>query len=181
MRLLAATSGRTAQGRLTEAGERVGEITTGGTIGFLLFVGVGGGVVTAIGYLLVRRWLPPTAGRAGMIAGLLLIGTLGVSDPFSPDNVDFAILRPRWLAILSRRPLTGLLFATTYTAVAARLDRLAASRRPSPLAAVRIVHRAPRASASRCSPSATWAVVSCPGSGPDARDGAAERPWPAGS
>ena len=48
MRLLAATSGRAAQGRLTEAGERVGEITTDGTIGFLLFVGVGGGLATAL-------------------------------------------------------------------------------------------------------------------------------------
>jgi hypothetical protein len=128
MRLLAATSGRTAQGRLTEAGERVGEITTDGTIGFLLFVGVGGGVLTAIAFLLVRRWLPSTAGPAGLVAGLLLIGTLGVSDPFSPDNVDFAILRPTWLAIVAVT-VTGLLFATTYTAVAARLDHLAAGRR----------------------------------------------------
>ena len=127
MRLLAATSGRTAQGRLTEAGERVGEITTDGTIGFLLFVGVGGGLVTAIAFLLVRRWLPSTAGPAGLVAGVLLIGTLGVSDPFSPDNVDFAILRPTWLAIVAVA-VTGLLFATTYTAIAARLDHLAAGR-----------------------------------------------------
>ena len=35
-----------AQGRLTEAGERVGEITTDGTIGFLVFVGLGGGLVS---------------------------------------------------------------------------------------------------------------------------------------
>ena len=146
MRLLAATSGRTAQGRLTEAGERVGEITTDGTIGFLLFVGVGGGLVTAIAFLLVRRWLPSTAGPAGLVAGLLLIGTLGVSDPFSPDNVDFAILRPTWLAIVAVT-VTGLLFATTYTAIAARLDHLAVGRRRLRWLPVRVARRAPAAAA----------------------------------
>ena len=128
MRLLAATSGRSTQGRLTEAGERVGEITLDGTIGFLLFVGLGGGLLTAIVFLLIRRWLPPTAGTAGLVAGLLLTGTIGVSDPFAPDNVDFTILRPTWLAIVAVAG-TGMLFATTYTAVAARLDHLVAARR----------------------------------------------------
>lgn len=127
MRLLAATSGRSAQGRLTEAGERVGEVTTDGTIGFLLFVGLGGGLVTAIAFLLIRRWLPSTAGKAGLVTGLLLTGTLGVSDPLSPDNVDFSILRPTWLAVVVVAG-AGLLFATTYTALAARLDHLVAAR-----------------------------------------------------
>lgn len=128
MRLLAATSGAGAQGQLTEAGERVGEITTGGTIGFLVFVGVLGGLVTALGYLLVRRWLPRTAGPAGLVCGVILVGTLGVLDPFSPDNVDFAILRPRWLAIVAV-VATGLLFAVSYTAVAARLDQFVGQAR----------------------------------------------------
>ena len=123
MRLLAATSGSAVQGRLTEAGERVGEITTDGTIGFLVFVGLGGGLVTACAYLVVRRWLPNTAGAAGSVVGLILVGSLGVLDPLSPDNVDFAILRPTWLAI-GAVVATGLLFASTYTAVAARLDHL---------------------------------------------------------
>jgi hypothetical protein len=124
MRLLAATSGD-AQGRLTEAGERVGEITVGGTIGFLTFVGLGGGMVTAFAFLVVRRWLPSTAGPAGLVAGVILVGTLGVLDPLSPDNVDFAILRPTWLAIASV-VATGMLFACTFTALAARLDIVAA-------------------------------------------------------
>ena len=123
MRLLAATSGSAAQGRLTEAGERVGEITTDGTIGFLVFVGLGGGLVTALAYLVLRRWLPNTAGAAGPVVGLILVGSLGVLDPLSPDNVDFAILRPTWLAI-GAVVATGLLYACTYTAVAARLDHL---------------------------------------------------------
>lgn len=123
MRILGATSSR-AQGSLTEAGETVGEITSGGTIGFLLFVGLLGGIVSAAGYLIIRSWLPTKAGSAGLVFGILMIGTLGVSDALSPSNIDFAILEPLWLAILLVVS-TGFLFATTFTAVAARFDRLA--------------------------------------------------------
>jgi hypothetical protein len=123
MRLLAVTSAD-AQGRFTEAGERVGEITAEGTIGFLIFVGLGGGMVTAFAFLLVRRWLPRTAGPAGLVTGVILIGTLGVLDPLSPDNVDFAILRPTWLAVASVVAI-GMLFACTFSALAARLDATA--------------------------------------------------------
>lgn len=40
MRLLAATAGDAAQGRRTEAEEIVGRITTGGSIGFIVFTGL---------------------------------------------------------------------------------------------------------------------------------------------
>lgn len=123
MRILAATSG-SAQGLLTEADETVGEITSSGTIGFLIFVGLGGGIVSAAGYLFIRSWLPAKAGTAGLIFGILVIGTLGVSDALSPNNGDFSILTPLWLAILLL-VATGLLFATTFTAIAARLDKFA--------------------------------------------------------
>lgn len=121
MRILAATSG-SAQGLLTEADETVGEITSSGTIGFLIFVGLGGGIICAAGYLFVRSWLPAKAGTAGLLFGILVIGTLGVSDAMSPNNVDFSILSPLWLAILLLLA-TGFLFATTFTAIAARLDK----------------------------------------------------------
>ena len=45
MRILAATSPPQAQGRLTDADAIVGEITTGGTVSFVLFVGLFGGLV----------------------------------------------------------------------------------------------------------------------------------------
>jgi hypothetical protein len=123
MRILAATSG-SAQGLLTKADETVGEITSSGTIGFLIFVGLGGGIICATGYLFVRSWLPEKAGTAGLIFGILVIGTLGVSDAMSPNNGDFSILSPLWLAILLLLA-TGFLFATTFTAIAARLDHFA--------------------------------------------------------
>lgn len=123
MRILAATSG-SAQGLLTEADETVGEISSGGTIGFLIFVGLFGGIITAAGYLFIRSWLPAKAGAAGLTVGILLIGTLGVADALSPNNGDFSILTPLWLAILLL-VATGLLFATTFSALAARLDKFA--------------------------------------------------------
>ncbi len=121
MRILGATSGN-AQGRLTEAGETVGEITFGGSFAFLIFIGLGGGTIIAAIYIFIRSWLPAKAGSAGLILGILVIGTFGVSDALAPSNVDFAILTPLWLAVLLL-VATGILFATTFTAIAARLDQ----------------------------------------------------------
>ncbi|HKY75242.1 MAG TPA: hypothetical protein VJS45_03815, partial [Acidimicrobiia bacterium] len=63
MRLLAVTAGDAAQGRVTEADEIVGRISVDGTIGFILFNGIFGGIVFAGPYLILRRILPP--GRLG--------------------------------------------------------------------------------------------------------------------
>ncbi|MGD9705017.1 MAG: alpha/beta-hydrolase N-terminal domain-containing protein [Acidimicrobiia bacterium] len=131
MRALAATSGDGAQGRLTEADEVVGQITAGGTIAFLVFVGLLGGLVTAALHLVARRWLPRRADRLGAILAVVLVGTIGVLDPLSPDNVDFAILRPRWLAVLLVAGC-GVLFALAYAACVTWLDgwvRAGGSRR----------------------------------------------------
>ncbi|GJM37789.1 MAG: hypothetical protein DHS20C19_11560 [Acidimicrobiales bacterium] len=99
MRVLAATS-PDATGRLTDADEIVGEVSGGGT-GFLLAAGTFIGVVGAVGYLGVRRLLPArslVAGLVGMgIAGGLLARPSALLDP---DNRDFAILEPRWLAVI---------------------------------------------------------------------------------
>ena len=120
MRILGATSSD-AQGVRTDADQLVGEITSSGTIELLIFVGVLGGVIAALAFLVVRRWLPTTAGPAGMVGGVLLLGTIGVSDAMSPDNTDFAVLGPTWLA-LSLVVALALLFGVTFTALAARLD-----------------------------------------------------------
>lgn len=135
MRVLAATSGDAAQGKLTEANETVGDITLDGSIGVVVFVGLLGGVLAALGFVVLRRWLPTTAGPAGLIAGVLLLGTIGVSDAMSPDNADFAILHPTWLAV-TLIVFLALLFGVTFTALAARLDAgmPALGRRPSSIA-----------------------------------------------
>lgn len=99
MRLLAATAGDAAQGRLTEAEETVGEITVGGTIGFIVFTGLFFGGASGALYLLVRRWLPH--GRLGGVAfgGLLLVLLATRTEPLRADNPDFEIVGPSWLAV----------------------------------------------------------------------------------
>lgn len=121
MRLLAVTAGDDAQGRVTEAEEVVGRITVDGTIGFVLFMGIFGGVFAAGLYLLVRRYLP--AGRLGALAfglaGVVVIGT--TVDPLRRDNVDFDVVGPGWLSVaVFSLVLVG--FALTLAALAARLS-----------------------------------------------------------
>ena len=101
MRLLAVTSPDAAQGRVTEAKEIVGEITIGGTIGFVVFTGLFFGLASALLYLLVRRWLP--AGRLGGLAfGALLLVVAGTRiEPLRTDNPDFDIVGPSWVALLA--------------------------------------------------------------------------------
>jgi hypothetical protein len=121
MRLLAVTS-PDAQGSFTEAGEIVGEITAGGTVAFFVFAGLPAGFLSAVLYALVRPVLPQ--GRAGgVLLGLLLLLLAGTTiDPLRPDNLDFAIVGPDWLAVLAFASLAvfqGLVVA----AVGERLDR----------------------------------------------------------
>lgn len=121
MRILAATSGDGAQGLLTEAEERVGEITLSGTFGFVIFIGFFGGIFGALVYLLVRRWLAGSAWVAGLVVGVLGLGFARL-DPLDPDNVDFAILRPDWLAVLLLG-LLPLLYGVVVVSMIERLDR----------------------------------------------------------
>lgn len=100
MRLLAATAGDAAQGRVTEAEEIVGRVSAGGTIGFIVFVALFFGLATGALYLLIRRWLP--AGRLGGLAyGLFLLVLLATRiDPLRADNPDFDIVGPGWVAVV---------------------------------------------------------------------------------
>ena len=100
MRLLAATAGDAAQGRVTEADEVVGRITVGGTIGFIVFTALFFGLATGALYLLIRRWLP--AGRLGGVtfgAVLLVIAATRI-EPLRRDNPDFDIVGPGWLSVV---------------------------------------------------------------------------------
>ena len=121
MRLLAVTAGDGVQGQITEADEIVGRITVDGTIGFVIFNGIFGGLFGAGLYLLVRRYLP--AGRLGALlfglAGIVVIGT--TVDPLRRDNVDFDLVGPGWLSVtVFSLVLVG--FALTLAALAARLS-----------------------------------------------------------
>ncbi|WP_051477066.1 hypothetical protein [Arthrobacter sp. Br18] len=99
MRVLALTSPQ-AQGRLTEAGETVGDITMSGTLGFFQFVGLIGGFLSALLFVLVHSWLP--RGRlGGAVFGVLLLVVFGATlEPLRADNVDFTIVGPGWLSVV---------------------------------------------------------------------------------
>ena len=84
MRLLAVTAGDDAQGRVTEAEEIVGSITLEGTIGFLVFNGIIGGVGAAACYLVVRRILP-RRWLGGALFGLGLLDCRGY-NPRPPSR-----------------------------------------------------------------------------------------------
>jgi hypothetical protein len=136
MRITAATSDDGVQGSLTEAEETVGEITTGGTVGLVVFIGVFGGVVGGMVYMAVRRWLPGPSWCAGLLVGLLGLAVFGRLAALDPDSIDFRILSPRWLAVLLFVALPPL-FGIVLSAIVERLDRVypLLAARPRPAAA----------------------------------------------
>jgi hypothetical protein len=99
MRLLAVTAGDDAQGRLTEADEVVGSINLDGTIGLIIFGGVLPGLLSGAIYVVFRRWLP--SGRLGgvVFGALHLVVAATRIDPLRPDNPDFDLVGPGWLAV----------------------------------------------------------------------------------
>ncbi|MEO6714088.1 MAG: hypothetical protein ABIM89_11750 [Mycobacteriales bacterium] len=101
MRLLAVTAGDSAQGSITEADQIVGDISLDGTFGLYIFGGILPALLSGALYVLVRRWLP--AGRAGgVVFGLLhlIIGATRV-DPLRAENLDFRLVGPGWLSVLT--------------------------------------------------------------------------------
>lgn len=124
MRILAVTSPASAQGSLTEAQAIVGIPTVEGTMALLIFAGLPAGFAAAFIYMLIRRWLP--AGRwSGPALGVLLLLGFGASvDPLRPDNIDFDIVEPGWLAVVLFAALAvfhGALVAAVAGAVSAHL------------------------------------------------------------
>jgi len=123
MRIMAATSSDRAQGLTTEAEETVGEITLGGTVGFLLFAGVASGLIGGVTYLALRRWLPRrSTWLAGLVLGLLALALAPMSDAINRDNSDFRVLDPDPLA-LALIVAVFLLGGLTVAAVVERADR----------------------------------------------------------
>jgi len=122
MRLLAATAGPAAQGRLTEAHEVVGKITPGGTIGLLIFGGIATGILASIVYMLFRPWLPAKRTGGALLGLLLLVAAATRLDPLRPGNRDFHLLGRPLLAVTVFCAL-AIFHGMVLTALAARLSQ----------------------------------------------------------
>src|SRR5262245_24149304 len=99
MRLLGATS-PDVHGLSTEAGETIGEITVGGTLAFLVFVGLLAGFLSGALYALLAPVLPTGRARGVALGVILLVVFATRIDPLRADSVDFLLLEPAWLAVL---------------------------------------------------------------------------------
>jgi len=91
MRIAAVAADDRVMGATTENGNRVGEITLGGTAALVIFVGIGSGLIGAIAFLISEPWLA----RAGRWHGLTFGGFLlaiGSRAGLNADNFDFFIV-----------------------------------------------------------------------------------------
>jgi hypothetical protein len=128
MRLLAITS-PDVEGAITEAEAAIGEITLGGTIGFVVFAGLPAGALMAVVYALAGPLV--RHGRAGGLAlGAILLVLAGTVEPLRADNFDFNLVGPDWLSVLSFIAL-ALFQGALVVALAARFSRGVPSLVPS--------------------------------------------------
>jgi hypothetical protein len=88
MRVTGFVAGPSVAGVTTTNGNRVGEITLGGTIGVLL-VGVALGVLGGLVYAVVEPWLRRLRPWHGVVFGVFLLVAAGISV-LDPVNSDFS-------------------------------------------------------------------------------------------
>lgn len=94
MRIAGAAAPRVAQGAGTEAGFTVGEVSVGGTIALVVFIGVFVGVLGAALLVASMPWLAWAGRWRGVLLGVVLFAAgSATSDVMNPDNFDFRILR----------------------------------------------------------------------------------------
>lgn len=89
MRVSGFMAGPAMVGVHTENGNRVGDITLGGTIGLVLFAGVAIGVLGGVLYASFEPWLRRFRPWHGLLFGVGLLAGAGFSI-LDPSNFDFA-------------------------------------------------------------------------------------------
>lgn len=124
MRVIAIAAGPAMVGVHTENGNRVGDITVGGTVGLIAFVGILTGVFGGVLYAAMRPWLASLARWGGLAYGVLLFATFA-TPAISSANSDFHRFGPPGLNVVLFASLF-LLFGVVIVAVAERLDRATA-------------------------------------------------------
>ena len=96
-----------ARGLLTDNENVVGEITVGGTLALVIFLGIFGGFVCGTVWVLVREWLPQSMRlRVASTGGLAML--TGSSLVINSQNPDFRLLDPQEIHIVMFVLLVGL-------------------------------------------------------------------------
>jgi hypothetical protein len=98
MRITGFAAGPALVGVSTANGERVGEITFGGSLAVLIFVGLPFGVVGGILYAIVEPWLRRARPWHGLGFGVALLLATG-SLVLDPSNFDFTRFGPPLLNV----------------------------------------------------------------------------------
>jgi hypothetical protein len=94
-------------GALTENGNRIGDITAGGTFALILFVGLFFGTVAGSLWVTLRPWLPAAPGLRALVSIPIAValGTRGLVDG---TNRDFIVLEGSPLVVASLVALVAL-------------------------------------------------------------------------
>ena len=92
MRLSAIAGPDHLTGLPTSNGNRIGDITVGGTLELIIFVGIFTGAFGAIAYLITEPWLEWAGRWHGLIFGFVLL-LMASTVVIEPENIDFALLR----------------------------------------------------------------------------------------
>lgn len=101
MRFAAMAAPDRAQGIQTEAGNRIGEITFGGSVALIVFAGTLAGVAGAFFYATFRPWLRWAGPFRGVAFAVVLFAvTSASSDLLNPDNPDFLFLQSSGLIVV---------------------------------------------------------------------------------
>jgi hypothetical protein len=130
MRISGFAAGPALAGVSTASGERVGEITFGGSLAVLIFVGLPFGVVGGILYAIVEPWLRRARPSHGLAFGAALLLATG-SFVLDPSNFDFTRFGPPLLNVA----MFAALFVIFGVTIAWLFDALGAMREGSGRAA----------------------------------------------
>lgn len=94
-------------GRFTENGNRIGDITAGGTIALILFIGLFVGVAAGTLWVTVRPWLPDAAVPRALVSIPIALA-LGTKALVEGGNPDFRVLGGSTAVVASLVTLVGL-------------------------------------------------------------------------
>jgi hypothetical protein len=103
-----------AAGQFTENGNRIGEVTLGGTLGLVLGGGLFFGLFGATVWVVVSRWIPGGAWTRALLAMPIAVALTGVSL-IQATNPDFQVLRHNTMTVvllLAIPSLAGLAIAS---------------------------------------------------------------------